>query len=254
MKHEYTDKDIKDIIRCKNDPIYFIETHCKIQHPVKGVVDFILHDYQRNYINCIHNNRITATLMARQLGKTAVGMAYVLWFSLFKHDQCILVAAKSGNDSADLAVRYQFMYDNLPDKIKSEMTVCNKRSKQLANGSRVIFSCVTCNTGRGHSISLLYIDEFAFVDKRIADEFWMSIHPTISCGGKAIVTSTAGDTNHIFYDIFHGLLLTDISDEGAFFADWSDHPDRDQAWADVEKSRIPELAFKQEHENQFRVV
>ena len=62
---------------------------------------------------------------------------------------------------------------------------------EFENGSRIVSATTTGNTGRGMSISLLYCDEFAFVNPSIADEFWTSISPTLATGGSAIITSTS---------------------------------------------------------------
>jgi hypothetical protein len=54
------------------------------------------------------------------------------------------------------------------------------------------------------SITLLYLDEFAFVRPTIAKEFWTSITPTLSTGGKAIITSTPNSDEDQFAYIWKG--------------------------------------------------
>jgi hypothetical protein len=66
---EYTQENIAQLIRCKNDPIYFIETFVKVQHPKLGIVPMELYEYQREMIDAIHNNKDTIILASRQLGK-----------------------------------------------------------------------------------------------------------------------------------------------------------------------------------------
>jgi hypothetical protein len=52
------------------------------------------------------------------------------------------------------------------------------------------------------SISLLYCDEFAFVQPNIAEEFWTSISPTLATGGRAIITSTPNSDEDTFATIW----------------------------------------------------
>jgi hypothetical protein len=121
----------------------------------------------------------------------------------------------------------------------------------------------TDNTGRGMSISLLYCDEFAFVNPSIAKEFWTAISPTLATGGKAIITSTPNSDEDQFALIWTEAMKrfdehgndTEVGINGfyAFSAHWSEHPDRDEQWAAEEKSRIGEERFRREHECEFLI-
>ncbi len=66
------------------------------------------------------------------------------------------------------------------------------------NNKRMEAQTTKGNTGRGMSISLLYCDEFAFVQPNIAEEFWTSISPTLATGGRAIITSTPNSDEDTF--------------------------------------------------------
>ena len=106
-------------------------------------------------------------------------------------------------------------------------------------------------------------DEMAFVRPTVAKEFWTSISPTLSTGGKAIITSTPSSDEDQFATIWKQANKcydeygnpTDIGINGfkAYEATWEQHPDRDQAWADVEKSRIGEERFRREHQCAFLI-
>ena len=65
-------------------------------------------------------------------------------------------------------------------------------SMEFENGSRIVSATTTGNTGRGMSISLLYCDEFAFVNPNIAEEFWTSISPTLATGGHLYMNPCLG--------------------------------------------------------------
>ena len=90
-----------------------------------------------------------------------------------------------------------------PDHIRAGVTEYNKGSITLDNGSRIVSSTTTENTGRGMSFTLVYLDEFAFVPPRIAKEFWTSLSPTLATGGKCIITSTPNSDDDTFAMIWN---------------------------------------------------
>ena len=127
--------------------------------------------------------------------------------------------------------------------------------------SRIVASTTTENTGRGMSLTLVYLDEFAFVPPRIAKEFWTSLSPTLATGGKCIVTSTPNSDDDTFAGIWNQAIKTvdeygnesDVGINGfkGYMAKWDQHPDRDDEWATEEMSRIGEERFRREHECEF---
>jgi hypothetical protein len=101
-------------------------------------------------------------------------------------------------------------------------------------------------------------DEFAFVPPNVASEFWTSISPTLATGGNAIITSTPNSDEDQFAQIWHEANkrfdehgnTTEVGKNGffPFRAHWNEHPDRDEKWAEEERSRIGEERFRREHE------
>ena len=95
--------------------------------------------------------------------------------------------------------RITLMLENLPFFLQAGAKSVNKGSLEFGNNSRIITSATTGSSIRGLSINLLYLDEFAFVEK--AAEFYASTYPVISSGidTKVIVTSTANGIGNMFY-------------------------------------------------------
>ena len=59
------------------------------------------------------------------------------------------------------------------------------------------------NSGRGSSVSLLLLDEFAFVDRNIQDAFLASAFPTILSGKRTklcLISTPNGQEK--FYELF----------------------------------------------------
>jgi len=115
------------------------------------------------------------------------------------------------------------------------------------------------------SITLLYCDEFAFVRPTIAKEFWTSISPTLSTGGKAIITSTPNSDEDQFAYIWKqaNKIIDEFGNPRAdglgvngfkgYQAAWWEHPDRDEQWKAEEIGRIGEERFRREHGCEFLI-
>lgn len=260
-KESYTENQIAEIIKSATDPVYFIREYMWIQHPTKGRVKFELYDYQVELINCYHANRYSINMLGRQMGKSTCAAGYLLWYAMFVPDSTILIAAHKHTGSQEIMQRVRFMYENLPEWIKAGAVSYNKGSIDFDNGSRIVSATTTENTGRGMSLTLVYLDEFAFVPPRIAKEFWTSLSPTLSTGGKCIITSTPNQDNDQFAQIWNEAEKKfdeygnprPVGRNG--FASikfiWNDHPERDEAWGDHERSKIGEERFMREHECKF---
>ena len=254
-----TDKELQDFIKCC-DPdtgyLYFMDNFFMIQHPTKGSMVYHPWPYQKRLIETYHNFRYSISLMPRQSGKSTSAAGYLLWYAMFVPDSTILVAAHKYTGAQEIMQRIRYAYENCPDYIKAGVTTYNKGSLDFENGSRIVSATTTENTGRGMSITLLYLDEFAFVRPSIAKEFWTAITPTLSTGGKAIITSTPNSDEDQFAFIWKGANKTEdsygnrtelgINGFKAYRAHWTEQPGRDQKWADEMTSQLGEDRFRRE--------
>jgi len=53
----YTAEQVKELMRCMSDPVYFIESYCKIVSLDKGLISFKLYECQKEKVDVILNNR-----------------------------------------------------------------------------------------------------------------------------------------------------------------------------------------------------
>jgi hypothetical protein len=183
---------------------------------------------------------------------------------MFVPDSTILIAAHKYAGAQEIMQRIRYAYENCPDHIKAGVVTYNKGSLDFDNGSRIISATTTENTGRGLSISLLYLDEFAFVRPTIAQEFWTSITPTLSTGGKAIITSTPNSDEDQFALIWKQANKTedefgnqtDVGVNGfrAYRAYWSEHPERDETWAREMRAQLGDERFRREMDCEFIIA
>jgi hypothetical protein len=264
QKLSYTEDEIREIAKCADPvtgPRYFMSNYFYIQHPTRGSMRYIPFEYQERLIDSYHQNRFSISLMPRQTGKSTSAAGYLLWYAMFVPDSTILVAAHKYLGAQEIMQRVRYAYENCPDFIRAGVTSYNKGSLDFENGSRIVSQTTTENTGRGMSISLLYLDEFAFVRPTIASEFWTAITPTLSTGGKCIITSTPNSDEDQFAQIWRGANHTfdaqgnvtplGINGFKAYRSKWQEHPERDAAWADQMKAQLGEERFRREMECEF---
>lgn len=232
MDPKPTQKSIKDIIRdeyvkCATNPEHFIKKYCMIQHPTKGKIPFHLYPYQEDTLEEFLEHDRVIILKSRQLGISTLIAAYSLWMILFHSDKNVLVVAIDQNTSKNLVTKVSVMLDNLPSWLKVNTTERNKLSIRLTNGSQIKAVASTGTSGRSEALSLVIIDEAAFVDG--AEELWASLQQTLSTGGRGIILSTPNGTGNFF----HKLWVRAEAGENKFKTlrlPWQVHPERDQAW------------------------
>jgi len=265
-KERYTERQIEEISACLDPitgPYFFMSNFFYIQHPVKGKLKFDPFDYQNRLVASYHDHRFNVNMLPRQSGKTTCAAGYLLWYTMFNPDSTVLIAAHKFTGSQEIMQRVRYAYELCPDHIRCGVTSYNKGSIEFDNGSRIVSTTTTGNTGRGMSISLLYCDEFAFVPPEIATEFWTSISPTLATGGRAIITSTPNSDEDTFaliwseanqkFDEYGNDQETGKNGFFPFRAEWHEHPDRDDAWMQQEMGRIGEERFRREYGCEFLV-
>lgn len=264
---KYTLEEVKHLEKCMDPvdgPLYFAKNFIKIQHPVKGSIPFEPYAYQEKLIKAYHENKQCIAMLPRQMGKTTCAVAYLLWYTMFVPDVQVLIAAHKYEGARDIMDRYRYAYENLPDFVRAGVYSYNRNTIEYDNGSRIQATTTTENTGRGKSLSLIYCDEFAFVQPpEKAKEFWTALSPTLATGGKCIITSTPNSDEDQFaliwteankkFDEFGNEQKLGQNGFHAYFAHWSEHPDRDDAWARLEKAKIGDERFRREFECEFLI-
>jgi len=246
----WTKEVIAEYQKCMLDPVYFARTYCKIISLDKGLVNFKLYPYQEEMFNHFNDNRFSIVLACRQSGKSISSVAYLLWYAIFNSEKNIAVLANKGSTAREMLARVTLMLENLPFFLQPGTKALNKGSIEFSNNSKIIAAATSGSSIRGLSISLLFLDEFAFVEK--AAEFYTSTYPVISAGKdtKVIITSTANGIGNMYYNIWQG------AEQGTnaykpFRVDWWDVPGRNEKWREETVANTSQLQFDQEFGNTF---
>lgn len=182
---------------------------------------------------------------------TTVG-AYLLWYTMFNDDKTVLIASNKDANAMELIKRIKYQYENLPLWIKPGVLDDGYNMHEIAfdTKSRIVSTATSSTAGRSFSISLLYLDEFAFVPAEIQDEFWTSIAPTLSEGGRCIITSTPnGDTN-LFAELWRGAQVGLNGFKHAHIK-WDDPPGRDEKFKRSMTGKLGVRKWLQEYETKF---
>lgn len=242
----FTKQQIQERIKCMKDPIYFIQKYMKIVHVDRGLVPFDLYPFQEELLNSYINNRFTIAKLPRQVGKSTVTIGYILWTVLFGPMQNIAILANKASTARDILAKLQLAYEHIPLWMQQGILSWNKGSIELENGSKVIAAATASSAARGSTYNIIFLDEFAFVPKNIAEEFITSVYPTISSGTttKVIMVSTPNGMN-LFYKYW-----TDAVNKRNLYvpieAHWSVVPGRNEAWAADQIKQLGQDKFNQE--------
>jgi hypothetical protein len=251
-QEQYTQEQVVELHRCMHDPIYFMKNYVYIKHPIEGQILFKLFDYQELMVKNFMENRFCVNLLPRQVGKTEVISAYILWFALYNQDKTIIIASNKSDGAMEIIEKIQNAYEELPNwlKVGIDENNWNKHKCEFENGSRIMSSTTSKDTGRGFAVSLLYCDEFAFVADHIQQEFWDSVYPTLSTGGSFIISSTPNGDINKFAEVWRGAELG-TNPFKPFTVKWNARPGRDEKFKQDAIATLGMQKWLQEYECHF---
>ena len=248
---EFTKEQIIEFQKCKEDPIYFMETYMQIVSLDEGLVPFKMYDFQKKIVNTIHNNRFTICKLPRQSGKSTTTVAYLMHYAMFNPNTNVAILANKSSTARDILGRLQLAYENLPKWMQQGVINWNKGNIELENKSTIVAAATSSSAIRGGSYNIIFLDEFAFVPTNIAEMFFSSVYPTISSGQKTkmIIVSTPYGMNQ-FYKLWVD-AEKDRNDYIPIEVHWSEVPGRDENWKEQTIRNTSPEQFQQEFECEF---
>ena len=245
-----TTDEVEEFIRCKNSAIHFIENWCKIVVPKKGVTNFKLFDYQKEAIKAFEEDRFNIILAARQMGKSQVVAAFMLWFILFNSNKQCFVLSKDHGSSKDVLKRLSDMFQMVPFFLQPGAKGYAKTYIELSNGSRVESASSSGDSVRGRSIDFIYLDEFAYLDNDV--DFYTSTYPAITAipDSKIIITSTPKGVGNIYYKLWSNSIIGN-NEYNPLRWKWHQRPDRGETFKQQTIANMSERQWNQEFECTF---
>ena len=250
-KSRFTKKNVQEVMKCMDDPKYFIENYLKIVTIDKGLVPFEMYDFQREMVDKFHENRFTICKLPRQSGKSTIIVSYLLHYVLFNDNVNVAILANKSSTARDLLGRLQLAYEHLPKWMQQGVLNWNKGSLELENGSRIVAASTSSSAVRGSTFNIIFLDEFAYVPNNIAEEFFSSVYPTISSGkkSKVMIVSTPHGMN-----MFYKLWMDAVNKKNDYVpteVHWSAVPGRDEKWKEQTIRNTSESQFQTEFECEF---
>jgi len=244
---QYTQEQINELSKCRDDPIYFCNNYVKIRSlDHEDSIPFKTYGFQDRILNSVHTNNKVVVMMGRQQGKTLTICSYILHAMLFRSKYFAETLAYDLKSACSNLNLIKSMYEEIPFWMQQGIVKWSEKTIVFENGSQVRASATTRSGIRGRTCNLVHIDEIAFIESGIANDFLTSSYPVIFTGKRAkiIITSTPIGYNH-FYHLWkdaeagkNGFLPIKVH--------YSEHPDRDEAWAEEQLKLLKRRAFNQE--------
>lgn len=234
---------VQEILRCGKDPVYFINTYVKIQHPVRGRIPFETYDFQDDVVRKILTNRFNIVLKSRQLGLSTIAAAYAVWYAIFHKDKSILVVATKLATAMNFIKKVKVAIAGIPSWLLLPQFEASKTAVTFTNGSQIVAIPTSEDAGRSEALSLLIVDEAAFI--RNFEDIWTGLYPTISTGGRALVLSTPNGVGGMYYKLWTDAQAGQ-NEFNTIDLPWYVHPEHDQAWFDKETRNLTPRKVAQE--------
>jgi len=184
------DKAAIELIKCKSNPLYFIEEYCYVpitggKMPAKSE-QWMKVPHYRQFVRSVYTIKQVVLLFSRQLGKSTLIYLYALWAMTFYPGIQITFITIKKDLAIDTIKRLRAIHSWLPKWLQIPTqggTGERKTYFELSNGSKFQTMYVSSATdpatlGRGLSVPIAIMDEAAFI--RHVDKVWTGAQPAIS--------------------------------------------------------------------------
>jgi len=154
--NQWTQEQVKEIMKCGMDIGYFAENYYTIVHPKRGAMLITLHDFQKEILHNFQNYQNNVVLSARQVGKTTCSGIFILWFAIFNDNKFIAVLANKQLTAKSIIDEIKYAYERMPDWIKPGIVEYNALAIKFDNGTEIMAAPTSPDAIRGQAVSLLF--------------------------------------------------------------------------------------------------
>ncbi len=217
--------ETKEWITCAKDPVYFLSKYgsafdIRTRQVTTGLTLF---EYQeetlRDYVK--HKNNII--LKSRQTGLSVITAGYVAWKLIFGIDERILIVANDGAAAIRFLKAVKQFLDLVPKYLLPESRIKdNEKFIEFSNGCFAKAVASSEQAGRGESLTLLILDEAAFIDN--AESIWMGAGLALAATkGSCIMISTPYGTGGLYHSTWIGSKKGE-NEFNPITIHWTQHP------------------------------
>lgn len=211
-------------MRCAKDPVYYMNTYGYVfDAKKKSVCPMTCFEYQNSCLRKFHKYQNNIILKSRQTGLSVVTAGYVAWRLMFRYDEKILIIANDGAGAMRFLETVKQFIEYTPAWLKPEETKTDNTKKIVfSNGSYAEAKASSPNAGRGDSLTMLILDETAFI--KDDEDIWMGAGMALSqTGGKCIMISTPNGTGNLYYKTWVDAVNTENDFIGTK-VHWTENP------------------------------
>jgi intein/homing endonuclease len=182
-----SEEQLKELAKCYNDPIYFIENYCWIEVKEKSkIYPAVLYPYQKEILTWLVNGESGLVLKSRRVGGSTVVALYLAWLINFRRGVNALLLSRTEKDAIKLLAKVKFAYFNIKRHTSEDFALAEDATWMLndvafnnqqlfavgwkddegniLSTSEVASLTTTSESGRGESASFVFIDEMAFIE------------------------------------------------------------------------------------------
>ena len=87
----FTQDQVQEYLKCKEDPVYFARNYIKIISLDEGIVPFDMWDFQEELIESFHEHRFNIAKLPRQTGKSTTCVCHTYFIMFFSMTTLTLV-------------------------------------------------------------------------------------------------------------------------------------------------------------------
>ena len=240
-----------------HDPSKFLK-YCQILTS-KGFSTFKPYNWQKKQLqkfgSTLGTKRPNHIVIApRQVGKTAMIAAYVLWYALCHDNKCVGLISFKKAAAIEILRIIREMYIYLPKSLQLDKKVWTKECVQFSNNTKIIIGNCQANSIRGRALDLVVVDEAAHVSNKDFKNFMMSVFPSQACrpDSQMIFITTPKYKNSEFHELYeHAITRGDQCSLNVTHLKWNCISKRNAEWKKKMKAYYDEKMFKSEYLAEF---
>ncbi len=213
----------QEYINCARNPLYFLDHYGHVFNAEKKTVTPMeCFKYQRRCLKSFHKFQNNIVLKSRQTGLSVVTAGYVAWCLLFSVDEKILIIANDRNGAVRFLKTVKDFILHTPEWLKPAEVKNNEQYIEFTNNCWAKAVAASENAGRGESLTMLILDETAFIDN--ADSIWMGAGMAISqTKGKCIMISTPKGTGNLYHRTWEASIKSE-NNFNRLEVHWTENP------------------------------
>ncbi len=215
---------LREKINCARDPLYFLNHYGHVfDASAKKIKKMNCYTYQERCVKDFEKYQNNIVLKSRQTGLSVITAGYVAWKLMFRYEEKILIIANQGDGAIRFLDTVKQFINNTPQWLQPEaITKKNQTELEFSNKSWVKAKASSPEAGRGESLTMLILDETAFI--KDDEDIWMGAGMSLSVTkGKCIMISTPNGTGNLYHRTWVGSVNGD-NDFNHLNVHWTENP------------------------------